>query len=150
MGGQGQPGNSSQMAGMMGMMGGQPGSQSSSGAASNRGTLPATTQPPGNASSGVPRALVVQQGGNQAGAVYTYREGVVTPAAVAPNQSGKPAAATAYDMAIANTPAGVANRTTRAEPETERRLRSLEEKLDRVLKALDVPKADAPKDALPK
>ena len=161
MGGQGQPGNSSsmgQMSGatnsqgqpgnsgrMSGMMGGQPGSQSSSNASSGGAALPSATSPMGQASNGAPGAPAGQQT-----TVYTYRQPMGIPSAVAPNQSGMPAGATAYDLAIATTPAGVANRTARPEPETERRLRSLEEKLDRVLKALDVPKADTPKGPLPR
>jgi hypothetical protein len=150
---QGQPSNSGPISGAMNSQG-QSGSQSSSNAPSSGGALPATTPPPGNASNGEPGALAGQQGGNQPGvAVYTLRQLMATPADVAPNQSGRPQGATQYDVNIVPSPAAVTGHTLRVdsahEPETERRLRSLEEKLDRVLKALDVPRGNAPKDDRP-
>jgi RNA polymerase sigma factor (sigma-70 family) len=84
--------------------------------------------------------------------VYTYRHPTLTPADVAPAQ--KPAGAAAYDVNVAMPiPPGMkpaVHVEAAREAETERRLRSLEEKLDRVLKALDVPKGDRTGDALPK
>jgi hypothetical protein len=55
----------------------------------------------------------------------------------------------AYDVNVtyplAARPGGPAPATREAE--TERRLRAVEEKLDRILKALDLPRSDAPKGA---
>jgi hypothetical protein len=106
------------------------------------GEAGATAKPPGGESkTDAPRL------------VTTYRAPTTTSADVA---TGKPAAPgnAAYRVynvapdgkhALSLVPANV-----REPGDTEQRLRALEEKLDRVLKALDVPKADTPKGALPR
>ena len=85
--------------------------------------------------------------------VTTYRQATTTSADAAPAQ--KPATgAVVYDVNfVSPVPPGMkptARVEAAREAETERRLRSLEEKLDRVLKALDVPRGDRTGDALPK
>lgn len=91
--------------------------------------------------------------GGEPRAVTTYRQATTTSANAARTQ--KPATgAAAYDVNVAvPVPPGMrpnARVEAAREAETERRLRSLEEKLDRVLKALDVPRVDRHGDALPK
>jgi hypothetical protein len=143
---------------MRAMMGGSPGTPVPTTvvyvpAGADVRSVAAVSPAPGEAAN---VAVKPSSGESKAGApqlITTYRAPTTTSADVAP---GKPAAPKApahvvYAVSadgkhnVSLVPANV-----HEAGDTERRLRSLEEKLDRVLKALDVPKGDRTGDALPK
>jgi hypothetical protein len=103
------------------------------------GEAGATAKPPG----GEPKADAPRL-------ITTYRQPTVTSADVAPVKPAAPgnSAYRVYNVAPdGNHAVSLVPANVREAGDTEQRLRALEEKLDRVLKALDVPKADAPKGA---
>ena len=151
------PGGAPRAPGMM------PGAMGMAGPSAAPGALPPAGMMmpgmPGMPAGFTPVVSAVPPGANQPRAAGLRPGGMAHTVPVRPDSDGqpvphgaysgaRPGGQPAYDASIAYSPSALPKDATRWEPpreaETERRLRSLEDKLDRVLKALDASKPDAP------